>query len=155
MDRNGVWIFTEGSGRQGMVERYCFNVICGAPTTFEVKGLRWDDSALCKCPLNTLWLFDFIFQQIAFIQHFSRHRLQGIFSWYLGSRHIISPLIVALNNPMSKYRSHEHLSVWWKMANYIQHPDTIISCIPDKVSRNFHQWWQTLSYISLSDPWDR
>ena len=42
-DVNGVWRFPEGSGRQGMVERYCCNVICGAPTTSEVKGLRWDE----------------------------------------------------------------------------------------------------------------
>ena len=27
----------------GRVERYCCNVICGAPTTSEVKGLRWDE----------------------------------------------------------------------------------------------------------------
>ena len=38
--REGVWRFPEGSGRQGRVERYCCNVICGAPTTSEVKGLR-------------------------------------------------------------------------------------------------------------------
>ena len=37
---NGVWRFPEGSGRQGRVERYCCNVICGAPTTAEVMGLR-------------------------------------------------------------------------------------------------------------------
>ena len=30
---NGVWRFPEGSGRQGRMERYCCNVICGAPTT--------------------------------------------------------------------------------------------------------------------------
>ena len=42
MDGNGVWRFPEGSGRQGRVERYCCNVICGAPTTSEVKGLRLD-----------------------------------------------------------------------------------------------------------------
>ena len=29
-----------GSGIQGRMERYCCNVICGAPTTSEVKGLR-------------------------------------------------------------------------------------------------------------------
>ena len=40
MDGNGVWRFPEGSGRQGRVERYCCNVILGAPTTFKVKGLR-------------------------------------------------------------------------------------------------------------------
>ena len=40
MDGNGVWRFPEGSGRQGRVEKYCCNVICGAPTTSEVKGLR-------------------------------------------------------------------------------------------------------------------
>ena len=32
--------FPEGSGKQGMVERNCCNVICGALTTSEVKGLR-------------------------------------------------------------------------------------------------------------------
>ena len=40
--RNGVWRFPVGSGRQGRVERHCCNVICGAPTTSEVKGLRLD-----------------------------------------------------------------------------------------------------------------
>ena len=40
MDRNGVWRFPEGSERQGKVEGYCCNIICGAPTTTEVKGLR-------------------------------------------------------------------------------------------------------------------
>ena len=41
--RNGrewVWRFPEGSGRQGRMERYCCKVICGAPTTSKVKGLR-------------------------------------------------------------------------------------------------------------------
>ena len=33
MDGNGVWRFPEGSGRQGRVERYCCNVICGGSTT--------------------------------------------------------------------------------------------------------------------------
>ena len=40
MDGNGVWRFPEGSRRQGRLERYCCNVICGAPTTSKVKGLR-------------------------------------------------------------------------------------------------------------------
>ena len=39
MDGNGVWRFPEGSGRQGKVERYYCNVIYGAPTTSEFKGL--------------------------------------------------------------------------------------------------------------------
>ena len=39
-DGNGVWRFPEGSGRQGRMERYCCNVIYGAPTTSKVKGLR-------------------------------------------------------------------------------------------------------------------
>ena len=43
MDGNWVWRFPEGSGRQGRVERYCCNVICGAPTTSKVKGLRRDE----------------------------------------------------------------------------------------------------------------
>ena len=37
---NGVWRFPEGSGRHGRMEKYCCNVICGAPTTSKVKGLR-------------------------------------------------------------------------------------------------------------------
>ena len=40
MDGNGVWRFPEGSGRQGRRERYCCKVICGAPTTSKVMGLR-------------------------------------------------------------------------------------------------------------------
>ena len=40
MDGNGVWRFPEASGRQGRMERYCCNVICGASTTSKVKGLR-------------------------------------------------------------------------------------------------------------------
>ena len=43
MDGNEVWRFPEGSGRQGMMERYCCNDICGAPTTSKVKGLRLDE----------------------------------------------------------------------------------------------------------------
>ena len=39
MDGNGVWSFPEGSRRQGRMERYCCNVICGAQTTSKVKGL--------------------------------------------------------------------------------------------------------------------
>ena len=39
-DRNGVWRFHEGSGRQGKVERYCCIIICGAPTIAEDKELR-------------------------------------------------------------------------------------------------------------------
>ena len=37
LDGYGVWRFPEGSG---WVERYCCNIICGAPTTSKVKGLR-------------------------------------------------------------------------------------------------------------------
>ena len=44
-DNINGWRFPEGSGRQGRMERYCCNVICGAPTTSEVKGLRWDEIA--------------------------------------------------------------------------------------------------------------
>ena len=40
MDRTGVWRFPEGSGRQGKAERYCCNIICSAPMTDEVMGLR-------------------------------------------------------------------------------------------------------------------
>ena len=43
MDGNGVCGFPEGSGRQGRVERYRCNVICGAPTNFKVKGLRYTE----------------------------------------------------------------------------------------------------------------
>ena len=47
MDGNGVWRFPEGSGRQGRMERYCCSVICGAPMTSKVKGLRWDEPKDC------------------------------------------------------------------------------------------------------------
>ena len=40
MDGKGVWRFPEGSGRQGRMERYCCNIIGGAPTTSKIKGLR-------------------------------------------------------------------------------------------------------------------
>ena len=40
MNGNGIWRFPEGSGRQERVEGYCCSVICGAPTTPEVKELR-------------------------------------------------------------------------------------------------------------------
>ena len=39
MGRNEVWTFPEGSRRQGKVQRYCCNAICGALTTVKVKGL--------------------------------------------------------------------------------------------------------------------
>ena len=44
MDGNGVWKFPEGSRRQGRMERYCCNIICGASMTSKVKGLRWDEN---------------------------------------------------------------------------------------------------------------
>ena len=37
--RNGQEWIPEGSGSRGKVERYCCNVICGAPTTAKIKGL--------------------------------------------------------------------------------------------------------------------
>ena len=40
MDNNGVWRFLDGSGRQGLVERYCCNAIRGATATVQVMGLR-------------------------------------------------------------------------------------------------------------------
>ena len=55
MDRNRVWRFPEGSGRQRRVERYCCNVICGAPTTSNVKGLRWDEMNHA----NDFWFYAF------------------------------------------------------------------------------------------------
>ena len=42
------WRFPEGSGRRGRVERYCCNVICGAPMTAEVEGLRDELTKLIK-----------------------------------------------------------------------------------------------------------
>ena len=50
MDRNGVWRFPEGSGRQGKVNLYCCNVICGTPTTVKVKGQR--DERECSALLE-------------------------------------------------------------------------------------------------------
>ena len=43
MDGNGVWRFPEGGRRQRKVEKYCCNVICGAPTTVKVKGLTYEE----------------------------------------------------------------------------------------------------------------
>ena len=43
MDRREIWRFPEGSRKQGKVDRYFCNVICVAPMTAEVKGLRWDE----------------------------------------------------------------------------------------------------------------
>ena len=40
MEWNGVWRFPEGSKRQEKMERYCCNIICGAPMTSKVMGLR-------------------------------------------------------------------------------------------------------------------
>ena len=39
MDNDEVWRHPEGSRRQGKVERYCYRVICDAPTTDNVKRL--------------------------------------------------------------------------------------------------------------------
>ena len=44
MDGNGVWRFPEGSGRQGRMERYCFNVIYCARRPPRLRGwneMRW------------------------------------------------------------------------------------------------------------------
>ena len=41
------------------MERYCCNVICGAPTTSEVKGLRSDDVINVYCPISCI-LYAFI-----------------------------------------------------------------------------------------------
>ena len=38
MDRPGVRKVSEGSGEQGTMEETGFKIICGAPTTLEVKG---------------------------------------------------------------------------------------------------------------------
>ena len=55
MDENRVWRFPEGSRRQGMVKRYCCNVICGAPTTSKVKGLKKDAMSFCKGKSKTMY----------------------------------------------------------------------------------------------------
>ena len=39
MDRPGVRQVPEGSGEQGEMEKTGCKIICGAPTTFAVKGL--------------------------------------------------------------------------------------------------------------------
>ena len=38
MDTHGVRRFTEGSGKQGRMEKTVCEIICGAPTTLAVKG---------------------------------------------------------------------------------------------------------------------
>ena len=40
IDRTGVWRFPDGNGRQGKLERYCCNFICGAPKIEKFKGQR-------------------------------------------------------------------------------------------------------------------
>ena len=39
MDRPAVRQVPEGSGKQGKMKQTCCKIICGAPTTFAVKGL--------------------------------------------------------------------------------------------------------------------
>ena len=39
MDRPGVWQVPKGNGEQGKMEKTGCKIICGAPTTFAVKGL--------------------------------------------------------------------------------------------------------------------
>ena len=63
MDGNGVWRFPEGSGRQGRMERYCFNVICGAPTTSMVKGLRLDEMKTITGALGLLLWYCIVFKE--------------------------------------------------------------------------------------------
>ena len=59
-DGKGVWRFPEGSKRQGRVERYCCNVICGAKTTSDVKGLRWNEIGICFLLHNsTIQIFSY------------------------------------------------------------------------------------------------
>ena len=48
MGNGREWSFPEGSGRQGMMGRYCYNVICGALTTSKNKGLRRDERYHCS-----------------------------------------------------------------------------------------------------------
>ena len=43
MDSYGVLGYSVGSGTQGKVERYCCNIILGAPTTVGVQGMRGDE----------------------------------------------------------------------------------------------------------------
>ena len=56
MDRNGIWRFSEDDGRQEKVAMYFCNVICGAPTTVNTKGLRWNEDCisltLCKAAIT-------------------------------------------------------------------------------------------------------
>ena len=43
MDRNEVC-----GGRQGKMERFCCSIICDAPTTVKVKGMRLDEILMKK-----------------------------------------------------------------------------------------------------------
>ena len=38
MDRPGIWQVLEGSGEQGKMEKAGYEIICGTPTTYAVKG---------------------------------------------------------------------------------------------------------------------
>ena len=55
--------FPVGSRRQGRVERYCCNVICGAPTTPEVKGLRWEECQVACWKVRTNYISNYIDRQ--------------------------------------------------------------------------------------------
>ena len=58
-----------------------------------------------------------------------------------------------IGEPKYKYGQQEQVTV----SNHKYRVGTcfVISCIPDKLFRDFHQCWQILYYIPIFDPWDR
>ena len=66
MDRPGVRQVAEGSGEQGKMEKTGCKIICGAPTTLAVKGLKmiiktviivfWDHYIFNISLMNTHWI---------------------------------------------------------------------------------------------------
>ena len=56
--REWGWRFPEGSGRQGRMERYCCNVICG-PDDLQGYGteMRWDDDLIINAGNSDLWSY--------------------------------------------------------------------------------------------------
>ena len=105
MDRNGVWRFLEGSGRQGRMQRYCFNVIYGAPATSKVKGLRWDE--IKTSVLNLLFQYNWIHN--LFTIHMVINEKSKIFDTIMWSLHWTWTFVMLLNFLRGPKRTHSVL----------------------------------------------
>ena len=66
--KNGFWRFPEDSGRQGTVERYCYNIIRCVPTTVNIKGVSWSFCCMHRNKTKGLFFLSSAFIFIARIQ---------------------------------------------------------------------------------------